>query len=96
MAKYGSDNTVTGGAFRGKSVQTTAVALPMPVVLYSDLAKKSHPVNIARYSGKQLGAMVCVQKNDGKLNVAIASGDKPESPWYLVEPEQTPITPAAQ
>lgn len=96
MPKYGAENTVTGKAFRVKAVPTIATALPMPVVKSSELAKKTNPINIARLSGKQLGAMVCVQDNTGKLNIAVASGDKPDSPWYLMEADQTPITPVVQ
>lgn len=68
----------------------------MPVVSDVDLKKKTHPINIARFSGKQKGAMVCVETSpDKKLHIAVAAGSEPESPWYVLETDPSTIDPTA-
>lgn len=95
MAKYGEANTVTGQAFRGKEVNTIVTALPLPIVLAADLAKKDHPINIAELSGKQRGAMVLVEATaGGALSVAVASGGLPADKWETVALD-TDVTPVA-
>lgn len=95
MAKYGNTGTVTGQAFRVKTVQTTATAIPLPIVAEADLKKKDHPINIKHLSGKQKGAMVAVDKGGNSLYIAIARGSEPTDPWGATTMEVAPVTPGA-
>ncbi|AQN31626.1 putative acetyl-CoA acetyltransferase [Escherichia phage vB_EcoP_B] len=95
MSKYGTAGTVTGQAFRVKTVQTTATAIPLPIVAEADLKKKDHPINIKHLSGKQKGAMVAVEKTDQSLYIAIARGSEPTDKWDATTMESDPVTPAA-
>ena len=94
MSNYGTAGTVTGQAFRVKTVQTTATAIPLPIVAEADLKKKDHPINIKHLSGKQKGAMVAVEKVDQSLYIAIARGSEPTDKWDATTMEVTPVTPA--
>jgi hypothetical protein len=94
MSNYGTAGTVTGQAFRVKTVQTTATAIPLPIVAEADLKKKDHPINIKHLSGKQKGAMVAVEKEGGQsLYIAIARGSEPTDKWDATTMEVTPVTP---
>ena len=95
MSKYGNTGTVTGQAFRVKTVQTTATAIPLPIVAEVDLKKKDHPINIKHLSGKQKGAMVAVDKGGNSLYIAIARGSEPTDPWDATTMESDPVTPGA-
>lgn len=95
MSKYGNTGTVTGQAFRVKTVQTTATAIPLPIVAEADLKKKDHPINIKHLSGKQKGAMVAVEKENHSLYIAIARGSEPTDIWDVTAMEEIPVTPAA-
>lgn len=95
MSNYGNTGTVTGQVFRVKAVQTTATAIPMPVVAEADLKKKDHPINIKHLSGKQKGSMVAVEKGDNSLYIAIARGSEPTDIWDVTTMEETPVTPGA-
>lgn len=95
MSNYGTAGTVTGQAFRVKTVQTTATAIPLPIVAEADLKKKDHPINIKHLSGKQKGAMVAVEKGDQSLYIAIARGSEPTDPWDATTMESAPVTPGA-
>lgn len=95
MSKYGNTGTVTGQAFRVKTVQTTATAIPLPIVAEADLKKKDHPINIKHLSGKQKGAMVAVDKGGNSLYIAIARGSEPTDPWDATTMESGPVTPGA-
>jgi hypothetical protein len=93
MSNYGTAGTVTGQAFRVKTVQTTATAIPLPIVAEADLKKKDHPINIKHLSGKQKGAMVAVEKEGGQsLYIAIARGSEPTDKWDATTMEVTPVT----
>lgn len=94
MAKYGTTGSVTGQAFRVKTVQTIATAIPLPIVAEADLKKKDHPINIKHLSGKQKGAMVAVEKGGNSLYIAIARGGEPTDLWDATAMEVTPVTPA--
>lgn len=93
MSKYGDPSTVTGKAFRVKAVQTVATALPLPIVSEVDLKSLRAPVNMAKLSGKQKGAMVCVDKGEGDLYIAIATGSEPADPWFQLANESLKVTP---
>ena len=97
MAKYGDPSTVTGKAFRVKAVQTVATALPLPIVSEVDLKSLKAPVNMAKMSGKQKGAMVCVDKGVDEggdyLYIAIATGSKPADEWFKLANESLKVTP---
>lgn len=93
MSKYGDAGTTTGQAFRVKAVETIATAIPMPVVLETDLKKKDHPINIEHLSGKQKGAMVAVDKGNNTLYIAIARGGEPTDIWDVTTMEADPVTP---
>ncbi len=95
MSKYGTEGTVTGQAFRVKTVQTTATAIPLPIVAEADLKKKDHPINIKHLSGKQKGAMVAVDKGGNSLYIAIARGSEPTDLWDVTTMESAPVTPGA-
>lgn len=95
MSKYGDKGTVTGQAFRVKTVQTTATAIPLPIVAEADLKKKDHPINIKHLSGKQKGAMVAVEKGDRSLYIAIARGSEPTNEWDATTMGPNPVTPEA-
>lgn len=95
MSNYGTAGTVTGQAFRVKTVQTTATAIPLPIVSEADLKKKDHPINIKHLSGKQKGAMVAVEKGGQSLYIAIARGSEPTDPWDATTMESAPVTPGA-
>ena len=93
MSNYGTTGTVTGQAFRVKTVQTTATVIPLPIVAEADLKKKDHPINIKHLSGKQKGAMVAVEKANHSLYIAIARGSEPTDPWDATTMESAPVTP---
>lgn len=93
MAKYGDVSTVTGGAFRVRAVQTVATALPLPIVSEVDIKSTKAPVNLTRLSGKQKGAMVCVDKGGDDLYIAVATGSKPADPWFALANESLKVTP---
>lgn len=93
MAKYGDPSTVTGKAFRVKAVQTVATALPLPIVSEVDLKSLKAPVNMAKLSGKQKGAMVCVDKGGDDLYIAIATGSEPADAWFKPANEPLKVTP---
>lgn len=94
MAKYGDVSTVTGGAFRVRAVQTVATALPLPIVSDTEIRDAKSPVNQTRLSGKQKGAMVCVDKGGDDLYIAVATGSEPESQWFALANEVSKVTPA--
>lgn len=94
MAKYGDASTVTGGAFRVRAVQTVATALPLPIVSEVDIKSTKAPVNLTRLSGKQKGAMVCVDKGGDDLYIAVATGSEPADPWFALANEVAKVTPA--
>lgn len=93
MAKYGDASTVTGGAFRVRAVQTVATALPLPIVPETDIKALKAPVNIAKLSGKQKGAMVCVDKGGDDLYIAVATGSEPADSWFALANESLKVTP---
>jgi hypothetical protein len=93
MAKYGDASTVTGGAFRVRAIPTVATALPLPIVSEVDIKALKAPVNIAKLSGKQKGAMVCVDKGGDDLYIAIATGSEPADPWFALANESLKVTP---
>lgn len=93
MAKYGDASTVTGGAFRVRAVPTVATALPLPIVSDTEIRNTKAPVNITRLSGKQKGAMVCVDKGGDDLYIAVATGSEPASPWFALANETLKVTP---
>lgn len=93
MAKYGDASTVTGGAFRVRAVQTVATALPLPIVAETDIKALKAPVNIAKLSGKQKGAMVCVDKGGDDLYIAVATGSEPADQWFALANEALKVTP---
>lgn len=94
MAKYDTTGSVTGQAFRVKAVQTIATAIPMPVVKEEDLKSKDHPINIKHLSGKQKGAMVCLEvKNNKTLCIAVACGSEPTDKWCVTGRETDAVTP---
>lgn len=83
--------------------QTIAPEGNMPIVFdaagqagTNTIAKKSDPINQAKF-GKKLGAVVIVTKENptagADIDMYIALGDLPESPWTRVG-TNTLITPA--
>ena len=93
MAKYGDASTVTGGAFRVRIRPTVATALPLPIVTEVEIKSTKAAVNMAKLSGKQKGAMVCVDKGGDDLYIAVATGSEPADPWFALANESLKVTP---
>lgn len=91
MANSYSSKPITGKSGR-KQVQPVSEALMLPVVSKGEASKKSNVINDATKSGKQKGAMVCLDAS-GTLSIAIAIDGKEDSNWLSVK-AGTSITPA--
>lgn len=92
MANSYSSKPITGKSGR-KQVQPVSEALMLPVISKEEASKKSNVINDATKSGKQKGAMVCLDTS-GALSIAIAVGGKEDSNWLSVKTALTTITPA--
>lgn len=90
MANDYSSQPLTGKSKR-KQVQPVSEELMLPVIPKKAASKKSNVINDATKSGKQKGAMVCLEVDDA-LKIAIAVDGKEDSEWKLVIGE-TPVTP---
>ena len=73
--------------------QPVVLSKPFPVVLAADLADKTHPVNNAAISGKELGS-ICYENTAGVLVLAIASGGADVDPWKEADGVVTVVTPS--
>ena len=82
MANNYSSQPLTGKSKR-KQVQPVSEELMLPVIPKEAASKKSNVINDATKSGKQKGAMVCLEV-DGALEIAIAVDGKEDSEWKLV------------
>lgn len=91
--KYGDPHTATGHAFVKPIHDTTATALPLPIVTEAEIGNAASALNTHRLSGKQEGAMVLLKKADEKLYIAVATGSEPSSPWALSSLEAVEIEP---
>lgn len=91
MANSYSSKPITGKSGR-KQVQPVSEALMLPVISKDEASKKSNVINDATKSGKQKGAMVCLDSS-GALSIAIAIDGKEDSNWLSVTAGTT-ITPA--
>ncbi|HBL6576720.1 hypothetical protein [Salmonella phage vB_SenAt-pSL2] len=91
MSNSYSTQPLTGKSAR-KQVQPVSEALMLPVISKEEASKKSNVINDATKSGKQKGAMVCLDSS-GALSVAIAVDGKEDSNWLSVT-AGTSITPA--
>lgn len=91
MANEYSSQPLTGKSKR-KQVQPVSEELMLPVIKKEEASKKSNVINDATKSGKQKGAMVCLEVDGGVLKIAIAADGKEDSEWKLVTVE-TPVTP---
>ena len=91
MANDYSSQPLTGKSKR-KQVQPVSEELMLPVIPKEAASKKSNVINDATKSGKQKGAMVCLEV-DGALKIAIAVDGKEDSEWKLVTgaPTVTPV-----
>ncbi|QVW53772.1 hypothetical protein [Escherichia phage vB_EcoA_fTuEco01] len=91
MANDYSSQPLTGKSKR-KQVQPVSEELMLPVIPKEAASKKSNVINDATKSGKQKGAMVCLEV-DGAWQIAIAVDGKEDSEWKLVtrEPTVTPV-----
>lgn len=89
MSNSYSTQPLTGKSGR-KQVQPVSEALMLPVISKEEASKKSNVINDATKSGKQKGAMVCLDKS-GALSIAIDG--KEGSNWLSVK-AGTSITPA--
>lgn len=92
MANDYSSQPLTGKSKR-KQVQPVSEELMLPVIKKEEASKKSNAINDATKSGKQKGAMVCLEVEGGVLKVAIAVDGKEDSEWKLVtaEPAVDPV-----
>ena len=91
MANDYKSQPLTGKSKR-KQVQPVSEELMLPVIKKEEASKKSNAINDATKSGKQKGAMVCLEEDDGVLKIAIAVDGKEDSEWKLVKVETT-VTP---
>lgn len=91
MSNSYSTQPLTGKSAR-KQVQPVSEALLLPVISKEEASKKSNVINDATKSGKQKGAMVCLDSS-GALSIAIAVDGKEDSNWLSVKTGTT-ITPA--
>ncbi|HDZ9878384.1 TPA: hypothetical protein RU419_004236 [Escherichia coli] len=82
MANDYSSQPLTGKSKR-KQVQPVSEELMLPVIKKEEASKKSNVINDATKSGKQKGAMVCLEV-EGVLKIAIAVDGKEDSAWKLV------------
>lgn len=82
------------GKSKRKQIQPVSEELMLPVIKKEEVSKKSNVINDATKSGKQKGAMVCLEGGGGVLEIAIAVDGKEDSEWKLVAGEETPVTPA--
>lgn len=88
MANTYSSQPLTGKSKR-KQVQPVSEALMLPVISKEEASKKIKVINDATKSGKQKGAMVCLEVEDGVLKIAIAVDGKEDSEWKLLTVEST-------
>lgn len=88
MANDYSSQPLTGKSKR-KQVQPVSEELMLPVIKKEEASKKSNVINDATKSGKQKGAMVCLEEADGVLKIAIAVDGKEDSEWKVVTVEPT-------
>lgn len=92
MANGYSTQPLTG-CYGRKQVPPVSEALMLPIVQEAASKDKTNVVNDATKSGKQKGAMVCLEATGGALKIAIAVDGKEDSEWKSVITEN-PITPA--
>lgn len=92
MSNSYSTQPLTGKSAR-KQVQPVSEALMLPVVFEDTVEKKGDVINDATKSGKQKGAMVCLDTHD-TLVIAIAVGSKEDSNWLTTLLAVTTINPA--
>lgn len=91
MANDYSRQPVTGKSNR-KQVQPVSEALMFPIVQEAASKDKANVINDATKSGKQKGAMVCLEV-PGALKIAIATDSKEDSEWKPVKVDKgvTPV-----
>lgn len=92
MSNSYSTQPLTGKSAR-KQIQPVSEALMLPVIFEDAVEKKGDVINDATKSGKQKGAMVCLDTHD-TLVIAIAVGGKEDSNWLTTLSAVTTITPA--
>lgn len=92
MSNNYSTQPLTGKSAR-KQIQPVSEALMLPVVFEDTVEKKGDVINDATKSGKQKGAMVCLDTHDN-LVIAIAVDGKEDSNWLTANKAVTTITPA--
>lgn len=92
MANGYSTQPLTG-CYGGKQVPPVSEVLMLPIVQDAASKDKTNVVNDATKSGKQKGAMVCLEATGGALKIAIAVDGKEDSEWKSVITEDS-ITPA--
>lgn len=92
MSNSYSTQPLTGKSAR-KQLQPVSEALMLPVVFEDTVEKKGDVINDATKSGKQRGAMVCLDTHD-TLVIAIAVDSKEDSNWLTTLLTVTTITPA--
>lgn len=94
MSNSYSTQPLTGKSAR-KQVQPVSEALMLPVISKEEASKKSNVIKDATKSGKQKGAMVCLDASDASdaLSIAIAIDGKEGANWLSVK-AGTSITPA--
>lgn len=92
MANGYSTRPLTG-CYGRKQVPPVSEALMLPIVQEAASKDKTNVVNDATKSGKQKGAMVCLDIQDTPV-IAIAVDSKEDSNWLTTSLVATAITPA--
>lgn len=92
MANGYSTQPLTG-CYGRKQVPPVSEVLMLPIVREAASKDKTNVVNDATKSGKQKGAMVCLEVTSGALKIAIAVDGKEDSEWKSIITEDS-ITPA--
>lgn len=90
MANAYSTQPLTGRYGR-KQVQPVSEALMLPIVQEAASKDKANVINDATKSGKQKGAMICLDV-PGAIKIAIATDSKEDSGWKPIKVD-TGVTP---
>lgn len=80
---------ITGDSASGKSISTIPLALGLPVVLKSNLADATHPLNDERTGGKKPGGVYLAREvgaggGQDVYTLVTAKGTTTTDPWVTV------------
>jgi len=82
------------GDTQAVAVQPMVAALPLGIVTQAAIASKTNAVNIAKLSGKKLGACyLMTNTTGGNFDIVVAKGSADVDVWERIS-DGTDITPA--